>query len=698
MRRVIGRWLYTSALLLMSACPGWARSIQAAPEIAEAAWLRNHVPADTALYVRIPSPWALYAAPNDGALHQAMIHPAHRAAIAQIRKAFASDPLLAEGEAIWMRLLLSQIQGPFEMALQARNGVLMPGPGTKGVFALTLQGFADVAALNAVLDSQPGLPARLSADGTLTAPNLAMHFDPSRGRLIGMVGMEASLEALEALRRSAPTTPPFAASEARIDQSGHGAYLWMDLAPARPMLSLSGNADNPILQQADALAMGFGTAAGKGRISMEVLAKQAAYMDFLPRENKRYAVRSAGQPSYAAALSLLYAPSEWTAFKAQWRAVQGDAATDRLEADLKGLREALGLGLDDIFAALGPDLLIFSDRTGEFAALRIRDANRWKQLLQGLQSHAGVKLDQRDGIHELSWTGTPATPGEPAPGWLALADRIRQRVYWTVENGYLITANTPQELRDRRAARVDFDLGDWLRRERGAEAGQSLLLINGQTRAAARRTYYMGLGVLQVVADLSGAEIDPLSYASADELGLPMDGSAGLGIEASADRLALVLTYDATGADLLFAQGGGVITIATVGVLAAIALPVYQDYIARAQVAETLAALGAAKTAYAEYHAATGKIPDLATLGGAQTLRYAELSLQDGLLMLQFHSAEPTSPRLRGRTLAVGLQTDGQRWTCGRADSELDPDAYLGGEHPASWTDLADNMLPSACK
>jgi len=51
------------------------------------------------------------------------------------------------------------------------------------------------------------------------------------------------------------------------------------------------------------------------------------------------------------------------------------------------------------------------------------------------------------------------------------------------------------------------------------------------------------------------------------------------------------------------------IVIAIVGILAAIALPAYQDYIVRSKMSEPLAALAEAKTTIAEYVAANGGYP-----------------------------------------------------------------------------------------
>ena len=55
------------------------------------------------------------------------------------------------------------------------------------------------------------------------------------------------------------------------------------------------------------------------------------------------------------------------------------------------------------------------------------------------------------------------------------------------------------------------------------------------------------------------------------------------------------------------------IVIAIVGILAAIALPAYQDYVVRAKMSEAVAALAEAKTTVTEYVASAGGLPGDAT-------------------------------------------------------------------------------------
>lgn len=57
------------------------------------------------------------------------------------------------------------------------------------------------------------------------------------------------------------------------------------------------------------------------------------------------------------------------------------------------------------------------------------------------------------------------------------------------------------------------------------------------------------------------------------------------------------------------------IVVAIIGILAAVAIPAYQDYIARSQASEGATLLAGLKTPISEYYLSNGAVPDMSDLG-----------------------------------------------------------------------------------
>jgi type IV pilus assembly protein PilA len=108
------------------------------------------------------------------------------------------------------------------------------------------------------------------------------------------------------------------------------------------------------------------------------------------------------------------------------------------------------------------------------------------------------------------------------------------------------------------------------------------------------------------------------------------------------------------------------IVVAIIGILAAIALPAYQDYTNRAKVSELLVSTSAARTGVAEFASANNALPPAAYTIETQESNYVASVAWDGTTITatarNFNVTEIDGETI---TLDAALQTNGQVvWTC----------------------------------
>jgi type IV pilus assembly protein PilA len=144
------------------------------------------------------------------------------------------------------------------------------------------------------------------------------------------------------------------------------------------------------------------------------------------------------------------------------------------------------------------------------------------------------------------------------------------------------------------------------------------------------------------------------------------------------------------------------IVIAIIGILAAIAIPAYQNYTIRAQVTEGLTLADGWKTAVAEYYANTGNWPTAANLTGttASVGKYETGVTVVGGGEIQITYGGSANSKLSGLTLALVPYTNTNNdvlWSCGSATPPSAGSIASGASAGSSGTTVSPQYLPTSC-
>ncbi|MFP2885729.1 pilin [Neisseria gonorrhoeae] len=115
------------------------------------------------------------------------------------------------------------------------------------------------------------------------------------------------------------------------------------------------------------------------------------------------------------------------------------------------------------------------------------------------------------------------------------------------------------------------------------------------------------------------------------------------------------------------------IVIAIVGILAAVALPAYQDYTARAQVSEAILLAEGQKSAVTEYYLNHGKWPEnndeagVASSGEIKGKYVESVTVTNGVVTAEMKS-DGVNKEIKGKRLSLWAkrQAGSVKWFCGR--------------------------------
>ena len=676
-----------------------------AVEAVNAAPLHENLPVGTGAYLRLPSLWQALQDPPGRSLHKGAVSAANQQAVAAIQQKLATLDDLPPAADAFIKFWAADMRAPLEIAVLTGDGALSPASQLLFSTRIDPQQPQALTRWKQLLLTVGAQPSAMAADGTVQAVfSMAANFEIPKGPA------DAAF-----LRR-------FNTAQARIDQSGTGFFAYFDGSAVRQALLLalsqsqSGAPSKAMLDNingTDAIAFGAGTVGGDGRLGLDWYASKAPLLQYFPQAKRVLDFKTAGIADWIFSVALP-TDAEWPRLRTRIAADAGEKVAADLEQALDkpigtAKSSATKASARDLFRAFGPEYAAFSDAAGDFSAVRLRDPVAFARILATLETLGSTHRVQGD-VHELLlsfdpgamekvFAAKPETKSELTEQKTAeekaqalAAERLlsvwmranTSRIFWVQEGTWLIAASVPQALRDRAKLRANVAASA------RASGEVPFAGVSSATSKTAMRTWYGYLSALGALASVAKYDIDLAALPSAQELQLPLDGQAGVMIESAADRLSLSLRYQNTALDT-FGGGSATTGIATAAILAAFALPAYQDYTVRAKVAAALAQASAAKIEIAEEFAVQGKLPkkfDLSSAANGASEPY-QIAWQNGAIEITFSDAATAG--LAGTTLVLkAVETgDGLSWQCG---------AQISVESARLRSTVPSRFLPSACR
>lgn len=690
---------------------------RASQALLQPAWLRERLPQHLIAYLRIPSAWGFLAAPNGRPLDPALASEPHARIVASLRQAIYKDKVIADsGLAPALSLLLGDLDSPIELVGVDQSEAI--GPTTVSLVTAKLA-IANVETLNqrlAALGQQgvPLLKAPLNAEGKGELRQGGfVWFDAANRRLFVVLGLTASMATLDGLIGQLKETRSHRMHdvERQIDGSGQGLFGWINLkgltgiALARVQNGPGAALQRDFLGKLQTVAFGWGTVDGRGRLQVRWEAPQAKLLSYLAARQYRADIKTAGKPRWA--ISLTIPDSErLAAFENNLAADFGEEIAQQYREAIAYLGQQYGIVPAEWLRWVGPEWVLFEDASGRFSALRVNDLQAFHQKLDELAKRFnGVRETLKVGATEVQHLMVPGlamnlaqqsdAASSQAAALLALWSRLNTHLYWVEDGPWWVFSEVPQALADRAAATLDTDLGNWLKQAQGYTPENVLFGLTSVTQHAHRQMYYAYLGGLQMLGDMLGTPVSLAEMPSAGALKLPVEGASGLTVDATPDRIGWSINYEQSPMELLLAGDGNALTgVMIMGIMAAVALPAYQDYTARAQVAQVLADSQPLQKAVTDYYVANGKLPkseqglDLRVQGNSA--KYLEgYGIANGVIVLSF--GDQAAAALKAHVLLLTPYRDAKGaldWLCGYAKLPT------GAKPLVNMTDHANDILP----
>ncbi len=663
--------------------------------IVKPAFLSQNLPETAFAYARIPNFWSFIGSAKGNVFDKAFKAEPFVGAIQSIQEGFNENvipDIPDENAQLIAKLLLNRITSPIELIVLEGVDPAIPTPN----ILLTMNvNFTSTSEIQEVLQSLNNVEPKIEitksvqddgyAELNIVKMSTQLQWDKTHSRLSMLSGVSLSPNNLADLMKSLVPNPnhQMKALEVSIDTSGQGLFAWANprklssigssLGMQREVASLAVVGISSMKN----IAVGAGTSEGINRLKYLVEMPVTGFRSYMPIINSTPSFNLAGKTKMVGVFGL---PS-----RADFTSIENTIALVTKPKDMKSyyklkkeFKNALGFEFDELFDFFGQDISLISDQAGSYAAIRLNDADKFKQTLKNSVESLGLEYKQREigghtyhhlkipSIYSKSLEESSKNKSRPGDKLLKRFFGIPSHVYWEEEGDYLMLSNIPQTLMDRHYIKEQTSVNQWLEQQQRMKPDGSLMMVSIRNQGTAEKMYRMHLNAINTAADFVGKPIDLFELATPHEAKIPKESTYGFKITSSQTQLAFELNYENNPFEFIL-SGGVYESMAVVGVLSAIAVPAYDDYRMRSKISMGINDVQEVKARLNEFEIEYGRYPnqyEIEDLGlNSSKLDYAISVVENkGEIELKFaHSALRTRNMLRLLPPKQGVSTI---WQC----------------------------------
>jgi len=568
-------------------------------------YLRGILPDSSYAYIRIPNSWAIMGIPTGNVFNKPLASKPYVGALTSIRDGFSENvmPELSGETRVFLGLFLLHARSVIE-ATVLKTVVEDKEAPTPNVLITVAVDYKNTDDLNSLLDTLVSKNPEITFDkrlqkgaiGELTIQGfkLQIKLDTVLSRVFVLGGMKLTESSMENALKPLKANPDHAMAkfESDIDDSGQGLFAWADprelfvlakaMGKGRELAPLAMLGATSIKN----IAAGLGSSGGINRLKFVLDMPKAGFRAMIPSIVDMPTFSVAGDTSAVVTLGFP-TKSDFILLESSFAGSSSSSKMDTYYEFKKTFSKATGVELEDMFDLLGQDISFVIDEAGFYYAVRLKDAEKFKHLLERLIKEFDLKYEEREiagqKYHHLR---IPAFKNKLLTGKEnALMKRfisVPGNVFWQQEGDYLLVASLPQILMDRHYVSKQA-VNDWYKNKQKMDPDGALLMASMRTKDVPAFMYKMKLVILSYLGEVVERPVDLFSLPSVKEAGLPENGAYGVKLSSSEEQFAFELTFESNPYELAFSFLNSYAAIALTGIAAAVAVPAYDDYIKKAK-------------------------------------------------------------------------------------------------------------------